>query len=221
MPSGKGSLAWRDEIRRDSQPNPFAIRSVTALSSFEVLAQPLIPPLPTPPGAQPPQAVPYALQAYFVQVSYPKEGSGSGQGANPASIQFNLVFQETTGFKNREQAVVLAQFIDENGDLQTDGNFLSSNPSVDSGYMKQQILPGQTKIYSLTVLPKTAPGEAVAATPQSGIGWRGTVFLQPNSPDFLIATPTQRQIYYTSATLMTVTDSVVYPVPTFSGKTQI
>jgi hypothetical protein len=56
--------------------------------------------------------------------------------------------------------------------------------------------------------------------PQSGTGWRGVASLTPSTSGLLVATPTQRQIYF-SADMQTITDSVVYAVPTVSGGTRI
>jgi hypothetical protein len=56
--------------------------------------------------------------------------------------------------------------------------------------------------------------------PQSGTGWRGVASLTNlSTPGLLVATPTQRQIYFTSDLKM-ITDSVVYSVPTVSGETR-
>jgi hypothetical protein len=188
-----------------------------ALSSFEVLAQALVPKSVTVPFA-----VPFIVQAYFVQVSYPR-----GAGAGP--IQFDLTFEETTNFNQGVgQSGLLAQFIDENG---LANNYPTTSTSVPpgpaffttgkpNGFLAQQIAPGQTKIYSVTAAPPSGPPKAVAPTPQTGTGWRGIASLNPKTANLLIATPTQRQIYF-SADLKTITNSVVYSVPTVSGKTLI
>jgi hypothetical protein len=177
------------------------------LSSFEVLAQPLVPP------SVAPFPVPFVVQAYFVQISYPK-GTGTG------FLKFDLTFEETTSFKQGAgQAGLLAQFINENGVVNNYPTFFT--PSRPNGFLAQQIGPGQTKIYSVTVLPpKPTTAAALAPVPQSGTGWRGSASLNPSTANALVATPTQRQIYF-SADLKTITDAVVYPVPTASGKTLI
>jgi hypothetical protein len=56
--------------------------------------------------------------------------------------------------------------------------------------------------------------------PQSGTGWRGVASLNPSTSGLLVATPTERQIYFTGD-LQEITDSVVYSVPTVSGGTCI
>ena len=180
---------------------------MTALSSFEVLSQSLIP------NGQ--ANIPYVVQAYFVQVSYPSGGAGD-------PVTFDLTFEETTNFtQGLGQAGIMAQSVDAAGDLVKDPNFIAS-PTGPFGFFAQQISPGQTKIYSVTVAPPMAPPATASsdAMPQSGTGWRGLASLSPSTPGLLVATPTQRQIYFTGD-LQTITDSVVYSVPTVSGGTLI
>jgi len=178
---------------------------MTALSSFEVLSQPLIPP---PNG---PANTPYVVQAYFVQVSYP-----TGVNAYPTggvTVTFSLTFEETTNFTSGVgTSGVLAQYIDESGNLVPYPTFISNS----AAFVDQQINPGQTKIYSVNVV---FPPASAAAMPQSGTGWRGVASLNPSTSGLLVATPTQRQIYFTSDLPM-ITDSVVYSVPTVSGETR-
>ena len=57
--------------------------------------------------------------------------------------------------------------------------------------------------------------------PQSGTGWRGIVNLNPSVTNMLIVTPTQRQIYLSPSDMKTIQDSVVYSVPTASGRAMI
>jgi hypothetical protein len=183
---------------------------MTVLSSFEVLAQPLIPAgVMTPPGTELPP-VPFVLQAFFVQVSLPTEAAG-------ITVSFDLNFEETTNFQHRKGGV-LAQCIDETGSVDTIKTFLSD---ASIGFNNQMISSGQTKIYSVTALPAPSNSAAESGIPQSGIGWRGLVTLTANPSQTLIVTPTQRQIYFTASDLKTVTDAVVYPVPTASGSLTI
>ncbi len=64
----RGAILYsRDGTRRQPLNNPFATPPMTTLSSFEVLSQSLIPN-----GAA---TIPYVVQAYFVQVSYPTGAS--------------------------------------------------------------------------------------------------------------------------------------------------
>ena len=178
-----------------------------ALSSFEVLAESLLPK-----GVTPLTNVPFVIQAYFVQVSYPKT-------PNAAPIQFDLTFEETTNFnQGAGQLGLLAQFLDENGLANNYAGFFTDDQP--NGFLAQQIAPGQTKIYSVTVLPPSGAARAAAPIPQAGTGWRGIASLNPNTANLHIATPTQRQIYF-SADMQTITDSVVYSVPTVSGGTLI
>lgn len=192
---------------------------MAVLSSFEVLAELLVPKGVTPPpGGSPLPAVPFVVQAYFVQVSFPKGGSAK-------SVSFDLTFEETTNFSQGVGPTgLLAQFIDDKGVVNNYDSKQFFNPPAGKspGFLNQSIAPGQTKIYSITALPpKPATTAAAVAVPQSGTGWRGSAILTPNPANQLIATPTQRQIYFSSADLKTVADSVVYAVPTGSGKTVI
>jgi hypothetical protein len=181
--------------------------SIFPVSSFEVLSQPLIP-IPDP-------SIPYVEQAYFVQVSYPSEGGEE-------TVTFDLIFEETTNFtQGVGQAGVMAQSVDAAGDLVMDPGFIAG-PTGPFGFFNQQISPGKTQIYSVNVMRPQAPPSATAADamPQSGTGWRGVASLTIHStPGLLVATPTQRQIYFTSD-LKTITDSVVYSIPTVSGETR-
>lgn len=174
---------------------------MATLSSFEVLSQSLIPDAGT--------TIPYVVQAYFVQVSFPNGGT-----TDP--VTFDLTFEETTNFtQGVGTSGILAQYINE------EGQFVEYTASFETdskfGFLNQQISPGQTKIYSVTVAP---PSAANAAMPQSGTGWRGVAVLNPSTAGLLVASPTARQIYYTG-NLQEITDSVVYAVPTVSGGTLI
>jgi hypothetical protein len=130
-------------------------------------------------------------------------------------VTFELTFKETTDFNSGlGQSGVMAQYIDENGNLVSYPTFISTGSF---GFLDQQISPGQTKIYSVNVSP---PSASKAAMPQSGTGWRGVASLNPSTSGLLVATPTERQIYFTGD-LQEITDSVVYSVPTVSGGTRI
>ncbi len=177
------------------------------LSSFEVLAQSLIPASALPGGGGIKAGIPFVLQAYFVEISLPKSAAGH--------VSFSLEFQETTNFsQGAGKGALIAQFIDENGNVVMYDDFAS-----DFRFDNQSLMPGQTIIYSIQVLGE---GNMAMANDQSGTGWRGLVVL--NAPDNcgLIASPTHRQIYFTSEDLSTasIADSTVYSVPTASGKTQ-
>lgn len=177
------------------------------LSSFEVLAEFLVPSGVLPPGA----VNPFALQGYWVQVSLP-------QGAAVQSLLFNVIFNETTDFKQGAgQKALQAQYIDANGNVNFYDNFFAS---TGRGFLNQKITAGQTIIYGVQCI--SLPSSAVAA-PQNGTGWRGTVQIASGTPGALIATPTQRLVYYNGSdiTKAQAIDAVVYPVPTATGGTQI
>ncbi len=174
------------------------------LSSFEILAENLVPSNILPPTAE----NPFALQGYFVQISL----------VGAPSALFNVIFQETTDFKQGAgQAALQAQIIGADGTVTLYPNFFAS---TGRGFLSQKLAAGQTVIYGVQALPGLNAADAI---PQGGTGWRGTVRIEGQSLGSLIATPTQRLVYYngTDITKADVIDAVVYPVPTFSGGTSI
>jgi hypothetical protein len=178
---------------------------MAVLSNFEILAENLVPQGILPPGA----VNPFLVQGYFVQVSISPD-------AKISSVQFNLIFQETTDFKQGQgQKSLFAQVIDGNGNVNLYKQFFAS---TGRGFLSQVINLGQTFIYGVQCI---AP--PVGSGSQSGTGWRGTVQVNSNSPGALIATPTQRLVYYGQNNPLTsaVLDAVVYPVPTATGRTLI
>ncbi|GLH77006.1 hypothetical protein SSBR45G_19140 [Bradyrhizobium sp. SSBR45G] len=182
---------------------------MTVLSSFEVLAETLVPS-----GILPPTAAnPFVIQGYWVQVSL-------APGASVSSVNYNVIFQETTDFtQGSGQKSLAAQFIDPKGNVELYNQFFAS---TGRGFLNQQISAGQTIIYGIQCIPPTSSSGELAL-PQGGTGWRGTVRIEPSSSGNLIATPTQRLLYLngTSITKSTALDAVVYPVPTFTGTTRI
>ncbi|GAB4120571.1 MAG: hypothetical protein KKC01_03040 [Gammaproteobacteria bacterium] len=176
------------------------------LSSFEILAESLVPE-----GILPPTAPnPFAVQGYWVQVSLPL-GSVS-------ATQFNLIFRETTKFtQGAGQSALQAQYIDADGKVNIYTQFFAS---TGNGFLNQKIFAGQTIIYGVQVLPP--PPTSDVSLPQAGTGWRGTVEIDSQNPGSLIATPTQRLVYYNSDDITTgLVDAVVYSVPTYTGGTRI
>ncbi len=177
---------------------------MTYLSSFEIIAENLVPTAILPPGPN----NPFALQGYFVQISL----VGGLQSAN-----FNLIFQETTDFRQGAgQSALSAQIIDSKGQVNIYNQFFAS---TGRGFLNQSISAGQTLIYGVQVLP----GLTTEAIPQAGTGWRGTTQVVTSNSGALIATPTQRLVYYSGTNIAKspVIDAVVYAVPTFSGGTRV
>ncbi|MFM8278236.1 MAG: hypothetical protein ACKN89_14855 [Cyanobium sp.] len=81
---------------------------MTILSSFEVLAEFLIPKrgVTPPPGAPVLPSSPFIIQAYFAQISLSKLSAN-----NP--VTFDLNFEETTGFKQGAGTTnLVAQIVD-------------------------------------------------------------------------------------------------------------
>lgn len=182
-------------------------------SSFEILAETLVPS-----GILPPSAPnPFALQGYFLQISLIP-------GASSAS--FNIVFNETTGFKQgMGRSGVFAQVIDAAGDaiIYPNADFFGSTAQ---GFLNQTINQGETLIYGVQAIapPPPSEGEEAAPIPQGGTGWRGTVELNPlTQSGLLTATPTARLVYYNGSNIITdqVIDAVVYALPTFDGTTKV
>jgi hypothetical protein len=179
---------------------------MAVLSSFEVLAEFLVPSGVLPPGA----VNPFAIQGFWVQVSLPPGG--------PQSVNFNLTYQETTDFnQGAGQKALQAQVIDASGNVNFYDNFFAS---TGRGFLNQKIGVGQTLIYGVQCLPQLSSADA--AQPQNGTGWRGMVQLSSTSTGSLIATPTQRLVYYSGPDITKAPiDAVVYAVPTASGGTAI
>ncbi len=180
------------------------------LSSFEILAENLVPDLggasPLPPGAP----NPFVIQGYFVQVSLP---------LGLPSTLFNVLFRETNDFRQgMGHNILLAQIIDATGTVHVYKEFFHS---TGRGFLDQQISAGQTLIYGVQAIPGLAGPEVE----QAGTGWRGYVEVESRGPaGSLVATPTQRLVYYKTENIADpngVVDAVVYPVPTASGGTRI
>lgn len=175
-------------------------------SSFEVLAETLVPA-----GLLPPTVPnPLLLQGYFVQISLQP-----GQ----QTTQFNIVFNETTGFtQGTNQKALFAQIIDANGNVNVYSQFFSS---ISKGFLNQTINPNQTLIYGLQAIP-IPKFELAAPLPQGGIGWRGTVAIDAQFPGTLFATATHRQVFFQGPTIASAAiNGTAYAVPTFSGNGSI
>ncbi len=171
-------------------------------SSFEILAETLVP------SGLLPSTVPNPLliQGYFVQISLQ---------TSQQATQFNIVFNETTNFKQGNNPDALfAQVIDANGNVNVYSQFFSS---VSRGFLNQTIGPNQTLIYGVQAIPKPQ-FELAAPLPQGGIGWRGTVQINAQFPGTLFATATHRQVFFQGPTIESAAiDGAAYAVPTFSG----
>ncbi|UUL82983.1 hypothetical protein [Sphingomonas qomolangmaensis] len=181
---------------------------MTLLSAFEIVYENLVPTEVVPAGPNNPLLV----QGYFIQISVIPSAF--------QNVNFNIVFQETTKFsQGLGQSALQAQFIDAQGNV----NIFPSSQffgSTANGFLQQSISPGQTLIYGVQCIPGLTTEKG--AIPQGGTGWRGTVQINPSTSNALIATPTQRLVYYSGADIDNpVVDAVVYPVPTFNGTTLI
>lgn len=176
------------------------------LSSFEILAETLVPADILPPGA----ANPFLVQGYWVQISLPRT-------AGIASASFSVAFEETTDFtQGLGQKSLRAQIVDSTGKVNIYPSFFASTRR---GFADVKIEAGKTLILGVQCIPAMVG----VALPQNGTGWRGTVQVNSPNPGKLIATPTQRLVYYQDPNIATspVTDAVVYSLPTYSGNVRI
>jgi hypothetical protein len=128
---------------------------MTVLSGFEVLAENLVPTSIIPSGPD----NPFLIQGYFTQISLSPDSSDS-------SVQFNLIFQETTDFtQGVGQNGLQAQIIDANGNVNIYSQFFAS---TGRGFLNQKIGRGQTFIYEVQILPSFSSSKDAAALPQAG-----------------------------------------------------
>lgn len=171
---------------------------MAVLSSFEIIAENLVPAKIIPPGP----SNPFALQGYWVQITNIAPGN--------EMINFSLSFVETTSFKTGT-AKPAAEFIDANGDVNPYDDFLAGPYP---GFKNQAIRSNQTLIYGVQALPR--PTQADASFPQSGTGWRGIALILTNRLQALAITVTHRLTYYAgSGPSSAVISACVYPVPRF------
>ena len=176
---------------------------MTVLSTFELLAENLVPPQFVPGGTD----NPFVSQGYFLQISLP--------GFSGGPISFNLVFQETTDFKVIQQnnSLLSADITNAGGvsNLYPTSQFLQS---TSRGFLQQTINPGQSLVYGVQLLPNFG-------APPSQIGLHGVVSLNVLSGGTgrLLVCPTHRQVFYNDlgGKLGAPLDGVAYPVPTASG----
>ena len=175
------------------------------LSSFEVLAENLVPTDIIPSGPQ----NPFLIQGFFVQVSCIQPS---------ATFAINVLFTETTDFKQGlGQKALQAQVIDASGNVNIYDQFFAS---TGRGFLGQKIATGQTLIFGVQCLPQlVGANEDATILPQAGTGWRGSVRIEGAAQGALIATPTQRLVYYAGSKPGTdpVITASVYGVPTASG----
>lgn len=174
---------------------------MTVITSFEVLAQPLVPGIPD---------VPYVQQGTFVQIS----NLGS------STAQVILGYNATPAFVAQSGSVSLfANYIDNTGAVTQVTNFLA--PPV--GFPSVQIPVGATFIFGVQYV--LSPGQSedlVGSTPQSGQGTRGVVTLSSTGGSSLLVLATIRQVfnnYDASGNLMDVSEAA-YSLPLVGGPLQ-
>ncbi|PIL21043.1 hypothetical protein P775_06650 [Puniceibacterium antarcticum] len=134
------------------------------------------------------------------------------------SVNFNLIFNETTDFtQGLGQRALQAQMIDAKGNVGIYSQFFAS---TGRGFLGQTIFAGQTLIYGVQCIPGLVGADLDATLlPQAGTGWRGTVRLEGAPSGSIIATATQRLVYYTGPNPLkdSVITASVYGVPAASG----
>lgn len=173
------------------------------VSSFEILAQNLVPTKIIPSGPQ----NPFLVQGYFVQVSLI---AGS-------SARINVIFEETTKFsQGLGKNALQAQVVGADGNVEIYDQFFAS---TGNGFLSQQISFGKTLIFGVQCIPGLVGADVdVEKLPQAGTGWRGTVRIEGAAQGSLLATATQRLVYYTGPNPLKdhVITACVYGVPAAS-----
>jgi len=170
------------------------------ITSFEVLAQPLVPGVPD---------VPYVQQGTFVQIS--------NLGTAVAGV--TLSFLATPAFVAQSGAVSL--FVNVIDNL---GNVTQVSPSyflaAPVGFPPVSIPVGATFILGVQyVLTPGQATELAGSTPQSGLGTRGYINLSAPTGSSLLVLPTIRQVFnnYSSTGALANVSEAAYSVPVVGG----
>lgn len=176
---------------------------MTIITSFEVLAQPIVPGVPD---------IPYVQQGTFVQIS--------NIGSNPASAF--LGFEATPPFVVQSGAVQLfANYIDQNGNVTQVAASLFLQGQV--GFPTVTVPAGATFIFGVQyVLMAGQSADLVGSTPQDQAATRGYVTLQSPPGSTLLVLGTIRQVfnnYDSSGNLMDVSEAA-YSLPLVNGPLQ-
>jgi hypothetical protein len=173
------------------------------ITSFEVLAQPLVPGLPN---------VPYVQQGTFVQIS--------NVGNQDAIVL--LEFTATPAFVASSGSVQLfVNYIDDGGNVtQVDTSYFVAPPV---GFPKVTIPSGATWIFGVQyVLLAGQSTNLVGSTPQDGLGTRGFVTLSTDGPNTLLVLGTIRQVFnnYDASGNLSDVSEAAYSVPLVGGPLQ-
>jgi hypothetical protein len=173
---------------------------MTNVTSFEVLAQPIVPGVPD---------IPYVQQGTFLQLS--------NIGSQSANVELN--YNATPAFVASSGAVILtANYIDGVGDVHaiTDSFFLEAPV----GFGSVTIPSGMTFLFGVQYIlnPGGTPTMA-GSTPQDGAGTRGLINLTAQTGTQLVALATIRQVFTNfnaSGAVLDVTEAA-YSVPIIGG----
>lgn len=173
------------------------------ITSFEVLAQPLVPGVPD---------IPYVQQGTFVQIT--------NLGPNDQTISLN--FNATPAFVAQSGNVSLfTNFIDNNGNVtQYPTNIFLTAPI---GFAGVTIPANETIILGVQYV--LSPGQSqdlVGATPQDGLGTRGTVTLIGQTGASFLVLATIRQVFtnFTPTGAVSNLSEAAYSVPLVNGPQQ-
>ena len=175
---------------------------MTIITSFEILAQPIVPGVPD---------IPYVQQGTFLQIS--------NTGANPASVV--LGFEATPAFVAQSGAVQLfANYIDGGGNVTQVQTGVFLQPPV--GFPAVTIPAGATWLFGVQYVLSGQSTNLIGSTPQDGLGTRGVVELTAGSGAALLVLATVRQVfnnYNGSGNLLDVAEAA-YALPLVGGPLQ-
>lgn len=176
---------------------------MSIITSFEVLAQPLVPGLPD---------IPYVQQGSFYQIS----------NLSPGGVTINLNFNATPAFVAQSGSVSLfTNYIDNNGNVTQYPVSTFLQPAV--GFAGITIPAGGTFIFGVQYVLGQGQSENLAgSTPQDGLGTRGTVTLLAPNGALLLVLATIRQVFtnFDASGNVTNLSEAAYSVPLVGGPLQ-
>ena len=175
----------------------------SVITSFEVLAQPLVPGVPN---------VPYVQQGSFFQIT----------NLSPATQSLNLNFNATPAFVARSGNVSLfTNFIDNLGNVTQYPPNIFLQPPV--GFAQIPIPSNGTFIFGVQYV--ITPGQSqnlVGSTPQDGLGARGFVTLVASTGASFLVSATIRQVFtnFTAQGAVSNLSEAAYALPLVNGPLQ-
>lgn len=172
------------------------------ITSFEVLAQPLVPGVPD---------VPYVQQGSFFQIA----------NLSPGALAISLNFNATPAFVAQAGSVSLfTNYIDNNGNVTQypTSTFLAAPV----GFAQISIPAGATYIFGVQYVVNPGQSSLAGGTPQDGLGTRGTVTLLTSNGGLLLVLATIRQVFtnFDASGNVTNLSEAAYSVPLVGGPLQ-